>query len=580
MQRSLPTHGKWNPLLIICIFIPAIALAYMAIILNSAHIQNSQAPDFDKESSLFSENAFYYSYYKRFQSAEPLSTVFHSLAADDEFTYPVKTVSFFSFNLWPEIFIGSLYRMIGKGSAFNFYVFFAGLATMSIFLVPLAFTLVEKRPWFVLLFSYLILLSNIGFISRFQFAPILREIFAFPFFFVFMMALFSYVRSGKKQQLWIAALSTFFCGIFWQFSVLSFLLINAILLAFWFFTKAELKQRCEKLLLSQYYVWILLCICLGLNDFYLFSWNFSLLFCFYLAKKFKKNSIWFLFPVLPLLFGYSFGHIISLVKSFFGIENFDSVLYSSIQAFRPLQAEQYKFFILNGTLLMILATLAQFKKLPREIKFMAVFPIAFTVPAMLVLRLTPLAVFSWVTYIFCCLQYFNKTALTILLLTMTGLLGYKNEIKYVSQELFVQPFQTDLVLYAQSNIPPGAVIATDFPVSSALALNTQLKFILHPQYESYESRRRNQIFSRVYAYYSPDSIETYMKEFHPDYLILDMRRCETNPFSEKIVNTLHAEHPRESTRKFCEIDFSQKGMPFSLVEKIGFYSILKRSKKT
>lgn len=80
-----------------------------------------------QELNLFSENAFYYSYYTQVVDAPSLADAVVALRRDDRTEYPVRIDALSRFNLCPELVLGAVYRLLPLAlqescSRFAFYV--------------------------------------------------------------------------------------------------------------------------------------------------------------------------------------------------------------------------------------------------------------------------------------------------------------------------------------------------------------------------------------------------------------------------------------------------------------------------
>jgi hypothetical protein len=80
----------------------------------------------------------------------------------------------------------------------------------------------------------------------------------------------------------------------------------------------------------------------------------------------------------------------------------------------------------------------------------------------------------------------------------------------------------DMVRFVRSNLPRGAVIATDYVNSTALLAHTDARVVLQPKYETARSRRRIERFELAFHHESPEAFaEILRREFDADYLLVD-----------------------------------------------------------
>jgi hypothetical protein len=80
----------------------------------------------------------------------------------------------------------------------------------------------------------------------------------------------------------------------------------------------------------------------------------------------------------------------------------------------------------------------------------------------------------------------------------------------------------EAIRFIRSDLPPGAVIATDYVTSSALLAHTDARVVLQPKYETNRSRRRIERFESAFHFESPSTFAQVLRdEFDADYLLVD-----------------------------------------------------------
>jgi len=80
----------------------------------------------------------------------------------------------------------------------------------------------------------------------------------------------------------------------------------------------------------------------------------------------------------------------------------------------------------------------------------------------------------------------------------------------------------EVIQFVRSNLPPGAVIATDYVTSPALLAHTDARVVLQPKYETNRSRRRIERFESAFHRESPSEFARVLREeFDARYLLVD-----------------------------------------------------------
>jgi len=532
----------------------------------------SPASEFSKESALFSENAFYYYFFKKSVSGDL------DVWNNNVFTFPDSVKAPFEFNIWQELMAAQVYKLLGNSTGLDFYLSIIFVTVLLILLIPGWLQSLLPRSPSVHAFILFILLTQFEWISRAQHFPLLRENFGLPFFFLVVATTLINLISPSRQALWTLGIATFFHGIFWQFSMISHAALNACLLLIFIWDRKYL-DNITAIFKAQLIALAAATLLMGLNSFYLFSWSLSLLFFGWLAFRFKRWWILPFFLLPPLLLGDASDHVVQLLQSvLFGKENFHTLLYKATPAFLPLNSQMYEIFFHNGLLILIGLSVVSLPWVKKELRPLILIPVCFSLQAAMMMRLMPLAILSWCSFWWIILGSVNFRW-SHALAALAGLM-------FLYQSSTQNPFNPglqdnsiyqSLLQDLKSKLPNNAVIATDFTLSSALALHTPYRFILHPQYESMESRRRNVLYHRVYAQYAPETIAKMFDEYRVTHIIFQAAKCYgQDDLAKKFIEALHVDHRKEIPVRFCQIYQTDVKNTYQRVGVVGPFTILER----
>lgn len=228
----------------------------------------------DQHALLFSENAFYYSFYHdAVVRADSLKQAFELLVHDNRSEYGHEINAIQRFNIFPELFFALLYRFgnaLSSGqlgasllSPLTFYLF----GVVSVFgigivaFLRLARVLSKKQQqqqqqdensstsstfehltsnffdgWFAGCVTVLLAAINYHYVTRIQLHPPLRENFGVPFFLLQLTAVAKLLlRRGSARDQFELFLTTTMFLLVWQFAhFLLFLEVNLFICLFWF----------------------------------------------------------------------------------------------------------------------------------------------------------------------------------------------------------------------------------------------------------------------------------------------------------------------------------------------------------
>jgi hypothetical protein len=497
----------------------------------------------EQKYTLFSENAFYYSFYQDLTEAKNLPDFHAILLSNGQVEAPLIIKPIVSFNLAPEIIVATLYRpiqvLLPQLSPFNFYMLFVFGINALVF--PLLYlttiTIYKTKKFFqigaiVTLFAFL----NLNYLTRSFTYPALRENFALPFLIILILLIAKYNDIPKKYSNYLLAGVTLINLLFWQFSFFTLLPIVSIAL-FIFRPSTHLK---------------------------------------YLALS-----------ILVLLFirSGSFTHVFEFVQDKISYKpDFDSLIYSCERAFNPPTIYMIQTLIKKLVLplyffsLLFLGYQYQFKgkKLTTGHIFLVLISLIFLIYCINSNRFFVLFLpFAVITAIYPFTQMPDEYFLIAFAILGVSLIQNSPNLT-LNQSKPNFSDKISLTNWINKNTSPDDVFTGTMQTTSFVRLLTGRRITNHPQYETKSNRQTTKDTYLVYTHTTPEKIHEIMTHHHTKYLILDESSCFSSTSMGCFIEDLYQDqgYDLKASRLFCEIDFSTSKL-FTPVYTTPTYIVLK-----
>ncbi|KNC82460.1 hypothetical protein SARC_05252 [Sphaeroforma arctica JP610] len=221
---------------LVCVVLMAFAMVYVSnlfLTLNDITYSTRTIASEEKGYNLYSEQAFYYSFYDDIVKAPSFHEGVQGLTANTRSEYPDTINTLNRFNIYPEVIMAFAYRVMGSSiysDPFDFMMVFVctlvGLQTAMIYLTARNF---GKSNVCGIAAALLVTLNFFEF-SRAQTHPMLREGFALPFLWMQVSFMHGCVaaEASMLRLIGLTLSSTAFL-LFWQFSQYPLLLQSVAL---------------------------------------------------------------------------------------------------------------------------------------------------------------------------------------------------------------------------------------------------------------------------------------------------------------------------------------------------------------
>lgn len=183
--------------------------------------------NYDKKQILYSENAFYYSFYEQLSKTSNLSEEIRKITSDDRVQYPEKINVLKRYNIWPEVFLSVLYRISGETlnvDLFDYYI--GGVIIFSALGIGILYLLSYELTGSILggVMSVFFVIMSFPWSTRLISYPALRENFGIPTLILQVYLLVRYFKYTKMKNLLLVVGATIFHLLFWQFSTYTLLI--------------------------------------------------------------------------------------------------------------------------------------------------------------------------------------------------------------------------------------------------------------------------------------------------------------------------------------------------------------------
>jgi len=548
---------------------------------------NDEVSEEQKYMTLFSENAFYYYFYKTITDAGSFKEGFKEIKESGRFTFPFVVDATKRFNIWQEVAFAFLYKNIvprGAIKPLKFYavstIFVHAIIPVILF-VPLAYSSRSILPGFLCCLLYFL---SIKYGTRITYAIALRENLGVPFLLLNLFLVPAFLRGEKKRFILPLFISAFLHSLFWQFSSIT-LSIKHIALFIFFCRNKERKDAIRTLVIIDFVVYVFLLLIFWGNRFYIAPWYICFLVVSYALsyKHFRGPilniaSFLFLSICMKMALGFAVGsgadsHLLDFfICRLTGDCGFSSMLYMAVGPFRQISLEQLVFFTKSLLLpLFVVAIIINFmrgtesfdssQKVTGQVYFL--FLLGFLALCIMVNRFVIISmplVAAYSSFILCVqlgkldgkIMGIHKGKMAIICLCLIVAVAAIGATKRKEKGLNPNSSLSKISRFLRQNTYRGDVIAANMVLSSTFALVTDNNFILHPQFEAAANRERVKFFNRVYGFSSTKRIYDYLAGLNVNYVVLEASKCRTS----KMQDAIHHDYPKETSDLFCRRDFT------------------------
>ncbi|XP_052002894.1 probable C-mannosyltransferase DPY19L1 isoform X2 [Xyrauchen texanus] len=535
---------------------------------NDRHF--SHMSSLEKEMAFRTEMGLYYSYFKTIIKAPSFMSGLYMIMNDRLTEYPLEINTLKRFNVYPEVFLASCYRVYsssmdffgiptkmcwtinrgeglepvesceGLGDPAYFYVTFVFLlngAMMSLFFIYGTFLSGSRLGGTA---TVLCFFFNHGESTRVMWTPPLRESFSYPFL-VLQMLLVTYIlrtKNPSRNTMMALVISNIFFMLPWQFA--QFILLTQVASLFASYILGYLSPAKMQSLLVTHMISLAVC-------FLLMFGNSMLLTSFYASSL---VSIW--------------AHINSLIKSkFTNYKDFDTMMYTCAAEFDFIEADTL-FRYIKTLLLPVNVLIVGFiaGRTIRDVMFLrngetnkceddeteqtqvmangvlvyhSLQLVAFAVLAVLIMRLklflTPhMCIMSC---LICSRQLFGwigqKFKLQIIVVAILSMMAIQGVANLQSQWGIIGEFsnlpQEELLEWIKDNSSLNAVFAGAMPTMASVKLSTSRAIVNHPHYEDAGLRERTKMVYAMYSRKPAEEVKRNLIKLQVDYFILEDSWC-------------------------------------------------------
>uniref|UniRef100_A0A8C7P351 C-mannosyltransferase DPY19L1 n=1 Tax=Oncorhynchus mykiss TaxID=8022 RepID=A0A8C7P351_ONCMY len=461
-----------------------VIIAVLAGLLHWAHLTNlfendkhfSHLSSIEKEMAFRTEMGLYYSYFKIFINAPSFLHGLHLIMNDRFSEYPLVINALKRFNLYPEVFLGSLFRIYtgimdffgiptkacwnvnradglnpvesceGMGDAAYFYVscvFLLNGVMMSLFYIYGTYLSGSRLGGVV---TVLCLFFNHGESTRVMWTPPLRESFSYPFFVLQMLLLTRILR-------------------YIQFTCVNVCMTLTSLCVSLYFPQAHIGNLIRSKLTNY-------------KDFHTLMYTCAAEFDFIELEVGLISSVLPPSLLLTLLFGCLF--------YFF-------MVYHSLQlvAFAVLAILVMRIKLFLAPLMCLMASLICSRQL-----------------------------FGWIG------EHFKSHITVFGILSIMAIQGVAN---FQSQRGIVGDFsnlpQEQLLEWINANTMPNAVFAGSMPTMASVKLSTGRAVVNHPHYEDTWQKERTKLVYTMYSRKPAKEVKRNLMQLQADYFILEDSWC-------------------------------------------------------
>jgi hypothetical protein len=576
---------------------------------NALNLSN-KFTETEKETILYSENAFYYYFYKEIALSNTISESFQNIKKSDKYTYPKKVDATYMFNIWQEVIIGILYKTLIPSKAVSPLRFYSYTVILIHALTPVFILLILYFLSGNILLSLLgpiLYFLNIRYGTRVTHYIALRENLGIPLLLINIFFTLKFIKVKNRINIMGLFFSSFFHLLFWQFS--GFTIFLKYLSIFASSAKEfsdDYKKTLRQLLFIDLVCYLILLFVYKNNPNYYLPMYLPFLlvalgFSFTKIKSYWINnlSIFLLGLITKFLLTSALdigndSHVLSIfIDKFLGKSSFFSTMYLHTGAFGFINIKQLTYFSKNLLLPLFIMGLISF--LYRFIKDkttdlqrtlwsigLCFLVLSIIVNRLLVLSLPLIVILTVLEFTVFYKQFCEESDFkgknNLILVSICSILILffiiRMPILFKSKSFKLSQAKLSLISFLNKRIPKDSVIAADMALSSSLGLALDNRMIVHPQYEFKEFRGTHREFRRVYSYTSLKTVHTFMKSLKVDFIILEARTCRQSKKESTLVKAIHLDYPEETTRVFCRADFKDSSL-FEEILRDKYFRILK-----
>lgn len=476
----------------------------------------------EKKLLLFSENAFYYSFYDDLVNGKKINDLFKT----DSVQYPDKINVVLEYKIAPEILLGSVFPLFRglKIEVIDFYLYgtflMVGLTAALVFLSSwtLSGSLLSSLMAFSLFFF------SLPFSTRAPAFPALRENFAIPFW---LLSIYLVQRTLKLKNessntgffIFMGALMTQL--LFWHFSNYNLILLAVGIAVYYFLT----KKSSFRLM----FITTVVFITIGYLTRFLNSedGNHVIKYLLYRSSLIEGDFHTMIHWCDGVFQGLNLDIIESLSKNLL-------LPFAALGGFLSSKNNGKLFWILTALLHLVMAMVSN----------------RFLVLAIPLLAVLAGEIYSWDEKG----EFFRVWRLIVIIVFGVSVFSYSttNLKLYLSERYVPNLYQTGLVNWIEKNTKETSVFSGPMNLTPTIRLLADRKIANNPFYENQASRARNLDVYQIYNKISEKKYHEILKKINTDYVVVDKNFCYMNTIGKcSLEGIFMAEEKDPSLKILC-----------------------------